>query len=156
MTALPQNRDKAESPAQPLPLSAPLPGNGYAAGLAAIVLMHAALAVWFHWNRPFMGDEWGSYAALSWSYQPLLKSFRGWTTMNFYLAGLKLIYDNLGGRNWLLVIPGLLCSCWLVLLAANLARKFGGSRPSSRQAPSSSATPSPSVPTSFSPHSHWP
>lgn len=93
--------------------------------LGTIVIFHILLCIWFHQDRALFGDEWGTMDALAQPYGFLLKHFGDWRTMNFYLAGLKFIHDQLGGANWLLVLPGVLCGAWLVSLVAAIALRLG-------------------------------
>jgi hypothetical protein len=90
-----------------------------------ISMLHAGLCVWFHYQRAWLFDEWASYLALDDTYRNLLSHFGGQRTMNFYLAWLKAIHEWLGGTNWLLVLPGILCGTWLVWLVAALALSLG-------------------------------
>ena len=89
--------------------------------LAAI---HVALCLWFHYDRAWQGDEWGSRVGMEESYTYLLTHFSAWMSMIFYLSVLKVIRDVFGGSNWLLVTPGILAGCWLVYLTAHIASRF--------------------------------
>ena len=71
------------------------------------------------------GDEWGSILALNDDYRSLLTHFGGWKTMNFYLAGLKMIGQWTSQPNWLLATPSILCGCWLIVVAATIALRLG-------------------------------
>jgi hypothetical protein len=96
--------------------------------LLLITGLYLALCVWVHAGRAWQGDEWGSYLAFRDSHHHLLTHFGGWQTMNFYLAGLKVIHDARGGANWLLVLPGIAAGAWLVWLGAGLALRLGSGR----------------------------
>ena len=97
---------------------------GLARGVLVLCLLSMLLSIWFQHGRSWDGDEWGSCLAFSESYHTLFTHFQGWETMNFYLAGLKLIHDQMGGGKWLLVLPGILTGGWLVWLVASLALRL--------------------------------
>ena len=97
---------------------------GLARGVLLLCLLSMFLSVWFHHDRSWDGDEWGSYMAFSDSYHTLFTHFQNWETMNFYLASLKLIHDQFGANKWLLVLPGILTGGWLVWLVASLALRL--------------------------------
>jgi len=96
--------------------------------LLLITGLYVALCVWVHAGRSWQGDEWGSYLAFRDSHHHLVTHFGGLQTMNFYLAGLKVIHDARGGANWLLVLPGIAAGAWLVWLGAGLALRLGSGR----------------------------
>ncbi len=95
-------------------------------GLILICVFGLGIRVFLHVGRAWQGDEWGSILALSDGYGSLLGHFGGWKTMNFYLVALKVIGGLTTQPNWVLVAPGLLCGCWLIMLAAVIALRLGG------------------------------
>jgi hypothetical protein len=96
--------------------------------LIAVVGVGLLMRVLMHVGRDWQGDEWGTILALDVGYRDLLTHFGGWRTMNFYLAGLKVISQVTGTRNWLLVAPGIVFGGWTILLSAAIALRLSGRR----------------------------
>lgn len=92
--------------------------------LLAVGVLHAVLCIYFHCDRSWWGDEWGTIIALRSSYHFLLTHFGEWISMNFYIAGLKMLHDGFDAENWLLVAPGIAAGVCLVELVAGIALRF--------------------------------
>jgi hypothetical protein len=96
--------------------------------LIGIVLAGALVRVVHHWQRPLTGDEVGTLLFLREDFGVLLGEFRSWLTMNYYLAGLKLVALAFGTAPWVLALPSLLAGVALILLIAAVVLRLSSAR----------------------------
>ena len=92
--------------------------------LAFLIIFGTAIRIFYHYNRPFVGDEVGTLIYIKKSVPFILSHFESWLTMNYFILIEKVLLKLTGGYQQVLVLVPELAGIATIPLTAILAKKF--------------------------------